>query len=323
MASIVTLSFLCSVFLLKQLEGSYAKDIKITGILHDITASSKKSNLLVILYLNYKNMIQNVDFKGIVRGTSAQNNADGNCEEIINLRKKMGAWRVAGEKKKIVENVGYEQVFLHEYNTVKNYIGVKKITETGQDPTGAPVIVIKNKVIWFNPVTGKEKVIIEDATGEIVLNQLNNILLIKNDVTIIKAVFDQGNYKVAVTTIPEIPRVSLASDVKKISSSETLSFSIAHASHVRCGRDIYNEENTDEKDQIEGNNALLDNNGWPAFTFQYKDVGIKDFAEAVRGLFNMRINSEKGYVYGYVFVSVAYQLYDDLLQNQHLLHSYS
>lgn len=255
-------------------------------------------------------MIQNVDFKGIVRGTSAQNNADGNCEEIINLRKKMGAWRVAGEKRKIVENVGYEQVFLHEYDSVKNYIGIKREQEVIQDPTGAPSVVIKNKVIWFDPVTGKEKVIIEDATGEIVLNQLNNILLIKNDVTIIKAVFDQGNYKVAVTTIPETPRVSLSSKVQRISKSETLSFSIAHASHVRCGRDIYNEENTDEKDQIEGNNALLDNNGWPAFTFQYKDVGIKDFAEAVRGLFNMRINSEKGYVYGYVFVSVAYELYD-------------
>ena len=87
-------------------------------------------------------MIQNVDFKGIVRGTSAQNSADGNCEEIINLRQKLGAWRVVGEKKKIVEDVEYEQVFLHEYGNVKNYIGVKKITETGQDPSGSPIIRI-------------------------------------------------------------------------------------------------------------------------------------------------------------------------------------
>ena len=87
-------------------------------------------------------MIQNVNFKGIVRGTSAQNSADGNCEEIINLRNKLGAWRVVGEKKVVARNLNYEQVFLHEYGNLKNYIGVKKITETGQDPSGSPIIRI-------------------------------------------------------------------------------------------------------------------------------------------------------------------------------------
>lgn len=47
-------------------------------------------------------MIKQLDFKGIVHSTSAFNNADGNCEEIINLRQDTGVWRVTGKKKEVV-----------------------------------------------------------------------------------------------------------------------------------------------------------------------------------------------------------------------------
>lgn len=220
-------------------------------------------------------MIQNVDFKGIVRGTSAQNNADGNCEEIINLRKKMGAWRVVGEKRKMVEDVEYEQVFLHEYNNVKNYIGVKKITETGQDPTGAPVIVIKNKVIWFDLQTKEEKQIIYSIDGgDIELEHLNNILLIKTPTTIGKAIFNDGKYTASLLQLPDCPEFTINTNSIPVESDKI---------------DIYYKRN------------------WAG---NYDSITFLEANETIKSLYGKMIASNPKYTEGYVMISIAYKLYD-------------
>lgn len=220
-------------------------------------------------------MIQNVDFKGIVRGTSAQNNADGNCEEIINLRKKMGAWRVVGEKKKIVEDVEYEQVFLHECDSFKNYIGVKKITETGQDPTGAPVIVIKNKVIWFDLQTKEEKQIIYSIDGgDIELEHLNNILLIKTPTTIGKAIFNDGKYTASLLQLPDCPEFTINTNSIPVESDKI---------------DIYYKRN------------------WAG---NYDSITFLEANETIKSLYGKMIASNPKYTEGYVMISIAYKLYD-------------
>lgn len=220
-------------------------------------------------------MIQNVDFKGIVRGTSAQNSADGNCEEIINLRNRLGAWRVVGEKKKIVENVEYEQVFLHEYNNVKNYIGVRREQEVVQDPSGAPSIIVKNKVIWFDLQTKEEKQIIYTIdVGDVQLEQLNNILLIKTPTTVGKAIFNDGKYTTSLLQLPDCPQFITLTEQKPVESDKI---------------DIYYKRN------------------WAG---NYDAVTFLEANETIKSLYNKMIASNPKCTEGYVILSIAYKLFD-------------
>ena len=220
-------------------------------------------------------MITNVDFKGIVRGTSAQNNADGNCEEIINLRKKLGAWRVVGEKKKIIEGVDYEQVFLHEYNEVKNYIGITKEQEIIQDPTGAPSILIKSEVVWFDSETKEKKQIIYriNTTG-IELEQLNNILLVKTGSSLGKAVFNDGKYTTSLLELPDCADITTDISGKEVDSDII---------------DIYYKRN------------------WAG---NYDAVTFLEANETIKSLYNKMIASNPEYTEGYVMLSIAYKLFD-------------
>lgn len=220
-------------------------------------------------------MIQNVDFKGIVRGTSAQNSADGNCEEIINLRQKLGAWRVVGEKKKIVEDVEYEQVFLHEYADFKNCIGVRREQEVVQDPSGAPIIVIKNKVIWFDPASREKKQVIYSIdVGDVQLEQLNNILLIKTPTTVGKAIFTDGKYTTSLLTLPDCPQFTINTNSVPVESDRI---------------DIYYKRN------------------WAG---NYDAVTFLEANETIKSLYNKMIASNPKCTEGYVMLSIAYKLFD-------------
>lgn len=140
--------------------------------------------------------MQTIQFNGIVRATSPQLNAEGNCEEILNMRQEQGAWKVVGKKKLILPDVIYEQVFVHQYSDFENYIGVKD-----------------GKVIWFaslenGKVVQKNKEICE-VSGKVVLKQINNVLLIRDDSTIVKSVFGEGGYESVINELPDIATVKL------------------------------------------------------------------------------------------------------------------
>lgn len=217
-------------------------------------------------------MIQNVDFKGIVRFTSAQNNADGNCEEIINLRNKLGAWRVVGEKKKIVENIGYEQVFLHECGNLKNYIGVKRSKLVAQMNDISPYVY--GKIIWFDPVSKEEKQEIYKFEGDVQLEQLNNVLLIKDVKGIHTCIYKDDEYAVSVSNYPELPDIS----------------------------QIYytNEENYSFESEV----FRVDYKGQ-----KYKDKFVQDAIIAEYNRFWGQ-KQEKKFLEGYAFVRMSYGLYD-------------
>lgn len=140
-----------------------------------------------------------IDFKGIVRATSPQIDVEGNCEEIINMRQEQGAWRVVGKKKLILQDVTYEQVFVHQYSDFENYIGVKD-----------------GKVIWFaslenGKVVQKHKEICK-VTGKVVLKQINNVLLIRDDITIVKSIFGENGYEAVINELPDIATVKISFD---------------------------------------------------------------------------------------------------------------
>jgi len=140
-------------------------------------------------------MIGNLEFKGIVRATSAQNNSDGNCEEIINMRFNAGTWNVVGKKRVLLEDMKYENVYVHKYSGFENYIGIKN-----------------GKVIWFAALVD-DSVIYKDqeicsVTGDISLNQINNILLVRDDSSILKAIFVDNSYKSIFVDLVDAPVVT-------------------------------------------------------------------------------------------------------------------
>ena len=133
-----------------------------------------------------------LNFKGIVRSTSPQNNVDGNCEEIINLRLRDGSWRAVGKKQSIIEGIDFEKVYVHKYGNFENFIGLKE-----------------GRVIWFasregTNVKNKDQKICTVST-DVEFNQLNNILLVKDSAGIAKAVFRADKYSVSLKTLPDVP----------------------------------------------------------------------------------------------------------------------
>ncbi|WP_320974139.1 hypothetical protein [Dysgonomonas capnocytophagoides] len=217
-------------------------------------------------------MIQNVDFKGIVRGTSAQNSADGNCEEIINLRNRLGAWRVVGEKKKIVEDVEYEHVFLHEYADFKNYIGVKRSKLVAQASDTSPYVY--GKIIWFDPTTKEKKQEIYEFEGDVQLEQLNNVLLIRDDKGIHTCIFKDNRYTVSVSDYPELP------DISQLYYSDEKNYSFES--------DVFRVDYKDQK---------------------YREKFVQDAIIAEYNRFWGQ-KQEKKFLEGYAFVRMSYGLYD-------------
>lgn len=133
-----------------------------------------------------------LNFKGIVRSTSPQNNVDGNCEEIINLRLRDGSWRAVGKKQPIIEGIDFEKVYVHKYGSFENFIGLKE-----------------GRVIWFASREGTD---VKNKNQEICtvslnveFNQLNNILLVKDSTGIAKAVFRADKYSVSLKKLPDAP----------------------------------------------------------------------------------------------------------------------
>lgn len=160
-----------------------------------------------------------LNFKGIVRSTSPQNSADGNCEEIINLRLRDGSWRVVGKKQAIIEGVDYEKVYVHKYGNFENFIGLKD-----------------GKVIWFalrtgNHVENKEQEICM-VFGDVEFNQLNNILLVKDRVGIAKAIFRADKYSASLAQLPDAPILDVKVKINNRQVSDKVYLSYNKSSQV-------------------------------------------------------------------------------------------
>ena len=200
-----------------------------------------------------------LNFKGIVRSTSPQNNTDGNCEEIINLRLRDGSWQTVGKKQPIIEEIDFECVYAHRYGVFENFIGTKN-----------------GKVIWFASRKG-EKIVTKNweicaVSGMVEFNQLNNILLIKSDDFITKAVFENEVYNIAIFELPDIPDLGIV---------------------LRLNTDIQ---------------APNDYTSLNIHTDKYEEM--EEAREMIRGLINKEKSKYPDYMEGYVFLCTTYQLFD-------------
>ncbi len=199
-----------------------------------------------------------LNFKGIVRSTSPQNNSDGTCEEIINLRLRDGSWRAVGKKQSIIEGVDYEKVYVHKYGTFENFIGLKD-----------------GKVFWFasregNKIVTKNQEICK-VSGKVEFSQLNNILLIKSDDFITKAVFEDEAYNIAIFELPDIPALGI----------------------------------------LLVDNIISDKNEFiPLDIHTDKYEEMQAAREMIRGLINKEKSKYLDYMEGYVFLCTTYQLFD-------------
>ncbi len=199
-----------------------------------------------------------LDFKGIIRNISPQNNTTGNCEEIINLRLHNNSLWTIGKKQPIIEKVEFTKVYVHKYGSFENFIGVKN-----------------NKVIWF--ATRKENKIeytnqeICSIYGNIEFSQLHNILLIKEDNTISKVVFEDNIYSITIIELPDIPDLGII---------------------------------------LEKTDGIVQNDFTPLNIHTNKYEEMEAAREMIRGLINKEKSKYPEYMEGYVFLCTTYQLFD-------------
>lgn len=229
---------------------------------------------------------------GIQRSMSGQNCPDGGCEEIINARFQDGSWRVTGRKKVVAGGVDYEQVYIHKYNEVfENYIGVKE-----------------GRVEWFEPAPEPVvRQVICSADGEVAFHQLNNILLVKDESGICKAVYDGavGKYGAGVTALPSPPELQVSLEHETLKKSTPVSFKLTGVTSegrngVPCGT------NTDEKDFAEeGASSDLFRGG-----LLYDRAQMTDMMTTLTGLYQKSRTRMENYEQGYIFLRVAYELFD-------------
>lgn len=251
-------------------------------------------------------IVKRMQIGGIVRSTSAMNNADGNCEEIINLRQDTGVWRVVGRKEVKVEDVSYEQVFLHQYSDFQNYLGVKKWSETEKDETGMPVVKTRRAVVWFDPDTKEEKQEICRVEGEATLEQMNNILLVKDSINIVKAVFSAAGYDIVTTALPESKCVNVREFKKDLPKSNIVNFKLTDISYdpdvpgKPCG------ENHDTNDFLNNSSDTDKTRGGISFD----QIELEEMMSSLVGLYRKTVNRDKEFRQGYIFISTAFELFD-------------
>lgn len=214
----------------------------------------------MVAFFNFKGMaVKSVQFKGIVRNLSPLNNVDGSCEEVINLRLDSGAWRVVGKKRRILKNVDYDQVYVHKYGAFENYIGVKD-----------------GRVTWFGSVVdgvvvSKEQEVCK-VNGGVVFGSLSNILLVKDEDRVGKAVFTNGCYEVSIEMLPEPPAA-----IANVSRRDE-----------DVGEPVYT------KMDVHWNNSSE----------------MESARELIRGLIGKLKSDNPGYEEGRVFLCATYELFD-------------
>ncbi|MCM1031542.1 MAG: hypothetical protein NC410_08920 [Oscillibacter sp.] len=254
--------------------------------------------------------VNQLEFKGIVRSTSAQNNADGNCEEIINMRHDTGVWKVVGKKRPIINGVSYESVYVHTYGNFENYIGIKKWAETDKDLAGNPVVKMRRAAVWFDPVTKNELQEICRVEGDSDLNQINNVLLVKDSANIYKSVFTKGKYQTKISKIPQLPTL-LIDTRDEINTSER---DEANDIHID-GRVFYDGQTNSLGEDVD--NIYKDASTFEIGKFQNQyphfipNAGSLEQAnQTLKGAYNMHTNLDDEHRSGFVVLSYCYQLFD-------------
>lgn len=235
-----------------------------------------------------------VDFKGIVRATSAQNNAEGNCEEVINMRQDNGVWRTVGAKKVVLDNDDYADVFVHEFDGMELY--------WGKLPGGEGKYTYRR----FDITTGEllpGKAGIETTAEGYLTGAQNFLISTGKDKEVFLYNFGTDSYD-RVDQLP-VPQFTCEKWDKKNSESANFWFKLTGIRPSSLTDGTHCADAAGEA-QIEDTSELKVD--WANMSF--KDNEMREMMGTLIGAYREVIGRADGYTDGYVFLSAAYELFD-------------
>lgn len=235
-----------------------------------------------------------IDFKGIVRATSAQNNADGNCEEVVNMRQDNGIWRTVGKKKVVLDNDDYADVFVHEFDGLELY--------WGKLPDGNGGYAYRR----FDIATGQllpGKAGIETTEEGYLTGAQNFLVSMGKRREVFLYHFGEDKYD-RVDRLP-IPQFTYKKLPKDNSESAVFWFNLTdiRPSFTEEGRPF---GNANGEPQMESTEDLKKE--WTKMSF--RDNQMKDMMGTLIGAYREVAGRGEGYANGYVFLCASYELFD-------------
>lgn len=300
-------------------------------------------------------MNRTIKFNGINRNNSITNNADGNCEEILNLRPKAGRWEAVARKAVTIDNgnavapygciyelenhpriVKYHQhkvgndineivMVLQDAQNTDRYIAAYWLKKDG--PVTTPV------ELWKFYQSSSEK-FTQTPQNSIDIESIGNFLTF-NLPEVTTYLFQDGEYKTTKQDYTEPPTIDFGYDTQFSDESEELSFrsSITLGDYSAANSHLPSRTNPSLYAVIGA--RFLDTN-----MFVHEDIGLvqacdeygnhlpidyannsfpielnNEIIEAVGGAYLKMQNSRKEYREGFVFIRSAYELFDGSYTN--------
>jgi hypothetical protein len=186
------------------------------------------------------------------------------------------------------------------------------------------------KVIWYEKGTNIEKQVVyesESAAADVRIEQLNNILLIRDGDTIAKCIFDEiaDKYKASISDLPALPIMNITTEKKIVEDGDDIVIWLNYTSSVvkRYNKAIVNNHVISQFKYLNlfrDYNYLLSYNG-SVFEPKAEDCRMKTnilyrseeldkLKNEIWGKYKLLAEKEKKYYAGYVFISYAFELYD-------------
>lgn len=244
--------------------------------------------------------MKDMDFKGIVRNVSAQNNTDGNCEEVINMRFEDGVWRTIGEKKQIVPNDSFLDVFVHTFDGADIYLA--KIRENGG-------YSYRRFDIGTGEIVAGKRGIPTTAGGYLVGNQN---FLIATGSTKAMYLFDYNTDEYEQINNLPLPLFTFVKESRTNPGSGVYQKTLTNIRPADFHAGTWFEE-TNEPDLDDRRGDTKEE--WANMTFDRGE--LQDLNEFLVGVYRSVAdrNRNYGYVQGNVFVCAAFELFDGSVIN--------
>lgn len=291
-------------------------------------------------------MNKTIQIKGINRNNSITNNADGNCEEVMNLRPKQGRWEAVMRKKKAYKNDWIDKleypahiVKYHQHKVGDKINNIYIIHEEGDGKKSdfrIKGVWVKEVGIDFEPVllwqieTGVKYADVDSSLG-IDIESIGNFLSF-NLPEVTTFLWKDGEYQRSKQTEVSSPKINMEFQSRFSSSSARFSFYRLEGYGAEIGGYSYREDpNTPGQlttgvvfnsfDRLIPTSAFcLQNSIEKNLPIQFCNIKFSadvnnEMQSTLTGAYNgMQVETED-YREGFVWVCSAYQLFDGTYTN--------
>ncbi|MDR2065729.1 MAG: hypothetical protein LBP85_08505 [Prevotellaceae bacterium] len=180
------------------------------------------------------------------------------------------------------------------------------------------------KVIWYEKGTNVENQVVyqsESKAADIHVEQLNNVLLIRDKDRIVKCIFDvtESKYKASISDLPALPKINVFIKDSFVVDSGRITKSL----HIVGGakRQPWENLNTVRNADYDIKNTM-NNFRDPSVLFggtlgqtfmkgiEYSQEDLDSYKAIIAGKYKLLTEKKKKYYAGYVFLSYAFELFD-------------